>query len=88
MADLAPSMESLVNTGLTGKAARSVIPGSKLLSSFQPAADRQVNNAEYFVELGSQLLHQQPLASALYLSALRLSELKRGPQQRKRSYTS
>ena len=60
-------MESIVNTGLTGKAARSVIPGSKLLSSFQPAADRQVNNAGYFEELGSQLLQgAQQGASATF----------------------
>ena len=59
MAELAPTVECVANTGMTGKAASTTIPGSRLLHKFQANDPSQQDNASHFKELSSLLMHQQ-----------------------------
>lgn len=59
VAELGPSIECIATTGLSGKNARTIIPGNRLLAQFQPTDSAQLDNASHFKELGSLLMHGQ-----------------------------
>lgn len=59
VAELAPSIECIATTGLSGKGSRTIVPGNRLLGKFQTPDPAEHDNSSHFTELGSMLMQGQ-----------------------------